>query len=40
MNRMGAKVNAEIPGLVPGDAEVILTIDTFTSSDAAFLTVQ
>jgi uncharacterized protein (TIGR03437 family) len=34
------QVNAEVPELSPGDAEVILTIDTFSSSDAAFLTVR
>jgi uncharacterized protein (TIGR03437 family) len=34
------QVNAEVPQLPAGDAEVILTIDTFTSADAAFLTVQ
>ncbi len=34
------QVNAQIPALPPGDAEVVLKIDTFISADGAFLTVQ
>jgi len=34
------QVNAEIPQLPSGDAEVVLTIDTFVSADGAFVTVQ
>ena len=34
------QVNAEIPQLTSGDAEVILTIGAFTSADAAFITIQ
>jgi uncharacterized protein (TIGR03437 family) len=34
------QVNAEVPQLTSGDAEVVLTIGGFTSSDAAFIAVQ
>jgi uncharacterized protein (TIGR03437 family) len=34
------QVNAELPQLPAGDAEVIFTIDTFVSADGAFVTVQ
>jgi uncharacterized protein (TIGR03437 family) len=34
------QINAQVPQLPPGDAEVVLQIDTFTSADGAFLTVQ
>ncbi|HYP05154.1 MAG TPA: S8 family serine peptidase [Bryobacteraceae bacterium] len=34
------QVNAEVPDLPPGDAEVILQIDEFVSADGAVITVQ
>jgi uncharacterized protein (TIGR03437 family) len=34
------QVNAEVPQLASGDAEVILTIGAFTSADAAFIAIQ
>lgn len=34
------QINAEVPQLPSGDAEVVLTLGAFTSADAAFITIQ